>query len=53
MKLQKNHRFTQRKESNYSSEKAPSLVGREPRQNNGEVISIFKALERCRTKLAL
>lgn len=53
MKLQKKHRHTQRKEVNYSSEKTPDLAGREAGQNNGEVISIFKALERCRLKLAL
>ncbi|MBP2635391.1 MAG: hypothetical protein H6Q72_1298 [Firmicutes bacterium] len=53
MKLQKNHRHTQRKEVHYSSEKKPSLAGPATQQNNGEVISIFKALERCRLKLAL
>ena len=48
MKLQKDHRYIQRKEAHYNNEKVPSLARREARQNSGEVISIFKALERCR-----
>jgi len=53
MKLQKHQLHAPKKKVHYSNEKAPNFAKQESSQNNGEVISIFKALERCSLKLAL
>jgi hypothetical protein len=52
MKLQKCHSDSQRKKTHYQNEKAPTLSGKESRQSNGQVLSIFKALERCMVSLS-